>query len=398
MSETCLMSLNRYRMRHMAKQGHRGAYLAGLLLAKTDKLLSVILLCNTLCNAAVSTLIASIVVHLFGSSHIILLASTVFATFILLVFAEISPKVIAASYPETTGFFASYILYPLLIALNPIILLINGLVRYFLRSLGIRLNFEKNLHAITTEELHSIVSEASHVIPHKNRTILLNLLELEKVTVDDIMTTYTQIEYLRLSDSMSDIMARINTVSHAYLPVLEGINDDIVGIIEVARVRNYIHDHALEEMTREQLMSLIEESYAIPQNTPLYTQMYAFQEQKKRIVLVVDEYGGLKGIVTLEDILEEIVGDFIDRSPSQISSYKQEADGGWIVDGGSSLRHLNKKLSLNLPLGKAKTLNGLLLDYLQDIPESHVSLKINEHTLQILQTQDHIIRRIKIYP
>lgn len=393
------MSLNRYRMKHLAKQGHRGARLASILLAKTDKLLGVILLGNTLCIAASSTLVAVISVNLFGEGKFVLMIGTLAVTFAILVFSEISPKVIAAAHPEKLGFACSYLLYPMLWLFNPIVSFVNLFVKAFVRILGIKVNFEETLHAITTEELRSIVSEAGHYIPKKNRTILLNLLDLEKITVDDVMTAHTQVEVINFDYPIDDILQRISTSHHTRLPVREGDSEEIIGIIHIRKVINQIRMHQQDDdLTKEALREIIEDPYFVPSGTPLYTQIQQFQEKQERVALVVDEYGEFKGLVTLEDILEEVIGDFTTQSPSRIGSYRQEADGSWLVDGSSTLRDLNKKLNLHLPLNGPRTLNGLILEHFEDIPEPNTSFRVGEHTLEIMQTQDRIVKSVKIFP
>ena len=398
-SETSLMSLNRYRMKHLAKQGHRGAQLASILLSKTDKLLGVILLGNTLCIVGSSALEVLISDQLFGEGKYVLAIGSLALTFVILVFSEISPKVIAAAHAEKLGFACSYILYPLLWLFNPVVSFVNLFVKGFVRILGIKVNFEETLHAVTTEELRSIVSEAGHFIPKKNRTILLNLLDLEKITVDDVMTAHTQVEVIDFDADISDILQRISNSHHTRLPVREGDSEEMIGIIHIRKVINQLRAHQQDgDLTKEDLREVIEEPYFVPAGTPLYTQIQQFQENHERIGLIVDEYGEFKGLVTLEDILEEVIGDFTTQSPSRIGSYRQETDGSWLVDGSSTLRDLNKKLNLSLPLDGPRTLNGLILEHFEDIPEPGTSFKVNEHTLEIIQTQDRVVKSVKIFP
>ena len=398
-SETSLMSLNRYRMKHLAKQGHRGARLASVLLAKTDKLLGVILLGNTLCIVASSALEVLISHQLFGEGEYVLGLGSLVLTFVILVFSEISPKVIAAAHAEKLGFACSYLLYPLLWLFNPVVSFVNFFVKAFVRLLGIKVNFEETLHAVTTEELRSIVIDAGQYIPKKNRAILLNLFDLEKITVDDVMTAHTLAEVIDFDAPMDDILQRISNSHHTRLPVREGNNEEIVGIIHIRKVINQIRAHNLtNELNKEALRAIMDAPYFVPAGTPLYTQIQQFQENQERIALVVDEYGEFKGLVTLEDILEEVIGDFTTQSPSRIGSYRQEADGSWLVDGSSSLRDLNKKLNLLLPLDGPRTLNGLIIEHFEDIPEAGTSFKVNEHTIEIVQTQDRIVKSVKIFP
>lgn len=393
------MSLNRYRMKHLAKQGHRGAKLASLLLAKTDKLLGVILLGNTLCISAASTLVAVISLNLFGEGEFVLMIATLSITFAILVFSEISPKVIAAAFPEKIGFACSYLLYPLLWLFNPIVSFVNLFVQGFVRLLGIKVSFEETMHAITTEELRSIVSESGHYMPKKKRTILLNLLDIGKITVDDIMTAHTQVETLDFDAPIEDIMQFIYNSQHTRLPVRQGEHEEIIGILHIRKVIAQLRTHQFNnDLDKAALRQVMAEPYFIPSGTPLYTQIQQFQDKQQRVALVVDEYGEFKGMVTLEDILEEVIGEFTSPSTARMGGYKQEIDGSWLVDGSSSLRDLNKKLGLHLPTDGPRTLNGLVLEHFGDIPEANTSFRIGTHTLEIVQTQDRIVKSVKIFP
>jgi Mg2+/Co2+ transporter CorB len=393
-AETSLMSLNRYRMRHLANEGHRGAKLARKLLSQTDKLLGVILLGNTLCIAASSTIVTVLTVQLFGEGEWMLMIGTLAITFAILVFSEISPKVIAAAYPEKIGFACSYLLYPLLWVFNPVVTFVNLFVSAFVRLLGIKLNFSESMHAVTTEELKSIVTEAGGYIPKKNRTILLNLFDLESATVDDVMTAHTQIEAIDLDQPIEEIVQKLSTSNHTRLPVRKSSGEEIVGILHLRKIMTRLREG---DLTVEDIEEVMKEPYFIPANTPLYTQMQQFQEHRRRIALVVDEYGELKGLITIEDILEEIIGDFTTQSPLKHGSYRQEEDGSWIVDGSASLRDLNKKFGFEFPLDGPKTMNGLVLEHFEDIPEPNTSFKIGIHALEVLQTQDRVVKSVRIY-
>lgn len=393
------MSLNRYRLRHLVKEGNRGAKLASTLLAKTDKLLGVILLCNNFANAASATLVTVITVELFGEGEWVLMIGTLSVTFAILVFSEISPKVIAAAYPEKLGIMCSYVLYPLLKLLYPAVWFVNLFVEGLLKLFRVNVNFSETTQSLTMDELRSIVTDAGHFMPKKHRTILLNLFDLEKITVDDVMTAHTMVEIIDFDQPIEDILQRISTSHHTRLPVREGDNEEMIGILHIRKVMNqirgYQHDDPLD---KEALREIISEPYFIPSGTPLYTQIQQFQENQERIALIVDEYGEFKGLVTLEDILEEVIGDFTTQSPSRIGSYRQDEDGGWLVDGSSSLRDLNKKLHLSLPTDGPRTLNGLVIEHFEDIPEPNTSFRIGEHTLEIVQTQDRIVKIVKIFP
>lgn len=398
-AETSLMSLNRYRLRHLVKEGNRGARMASALLAKTDKLLGVILLCNNFANAASATLVTLITVELFGEGEWILMSGTLAVTFAILVFSEISPKVIAAAYPEKLGVLCSYILYPLLKVLYPVVWFINLFVGALLKILRVKVNFDDSTQALTMEELRSIVTDSGHFMPKKHRAILLNLFDLEKITVDDVMTAHTQVESIDFDASLESILQHISSSHHTRLPVRQGEHEEIIGILHIRKVITQLRaDSFGNELDKELIKELITEPYFIPSGTPLYTQIQQFQENQQRIALVVDEYGEFKGLVTLEDILEEVIGDFTTQSPSRLGSYRKEQDGSWLVDGSSSLRDLNKKLNLTLPLDGPRTLNGLILEHFEDIPEPSTSFKIGTHTLEIVQTQDRIVKSVKIFP
>lgn len=393
------MSLNRYRMKHLAKQGHRGARLASILLSKTDKLLGVILLGNTLCIVASSALEVVISHQLFGEGEYVLAIGSLVLTFVILVFSEISPKVIAAAHPEKFAYACSYLLYPLLWLFNPIVSFVNIFVKGFMRLLGMQVNFEEAHHAVSTEELRSIVTDAGHFMPKKHRSILLNLFDLEKITVDDVMTAHTLVESIDFDAPLDDIFQQIFNSQHTRLPVRQGEKEEIIGILHLRKVMSQLRsNYESNDLDKESLLEIIAEPYFIPSGTPLYTQIQQFQEKQQRVALVVDEYGEFKGLVTLEDILEEMIGDFTTQSPSRSGSYRKEADGSWLVDGSSTLRDLNKKLNLNFPLDGPRTLNGLIIEHFEDIPESNTSFKVGNHVLEIVQTQDRIVKIVKIFP
>jgi Mg2+/Co2+ transporter CorB len=394
-SETGLMAVNRYRMRHLAREGHRGARLANSLLARTDKLLGVILLGSTFTISASTTLATLIAVRMFGQGEVVLTLSTLAITFSILIFSEISPKVIAAAYPERVAFAASYVLIVLLKLTQPITWFVNLFVRAFLGLLGLNPNFSETAQAINMEELRSIVIEAGSFIPKKHQSILLNLFELEKITVDDVMTAHTYIETIDFDALPDAIAAQIATSHHTRLPVRAGQTEEVIGILHIRKV---LHQAQNSELTKESLREVMSEPYFVPSGTPLYAQLQQFQEKQQRMALVVDEYGELKGLVTLEDILEEIVGEFTTQSPSRTSAFHLQKDGSWLADGSATLRELNRKLGLGFPLDGPKTLNGLVLEHFEDIPEPGTSFKIGTHTLEIIQAQDRVVKSVRIVP
>lgn len=396
-AETSLMSLNRYRMRHLAKQGHRGAKLASRLIAQTDKTLGAILLGNTFCIVGSSTLEVIIAERLFGEGDYVLMLGSLAITFAILVFSEISPKVIAAAHAEKLGFASSYLLYPLIWLFNPIVWFVNLFVKGFVKLLGVRVNFDQT-HSVTTDELRSIVSDAGQYIPSQSRMILLNLLDLEDIIVDHIMTAHTQVEFVDLDDPIDQIMEQLANSRHSRLPVRQGDHEDIVGIVHVRKVLPLLRDfHIGKVPTKGLLQAAISPPYYIPSGTPLYTQLQQFQKHHERIALVVDEYGEFRGLLTLEDILEEVVGEFTTQSPERTKDFQQNEDGSWMVDGSSQLRDINRKLKLSLPIDGPRTLNGLILEHFEDIPEPDTSFKLGEHRLEIVDAQDRIVKLVKIY-
>ncbi|MFM1977794.1 MAG: hypothetical protein RLZZ151_309 [Pseudomonadota bacterium] len=387
------MTLNRYRLRHLANDGHHGARLAQALLKKTDHLLGAILLGNTFAAVAIATISDDISLQLLGEGNTGLIIGTITVTFVILIFGEITPKVVAAAHAEKLAFAYSYVLYPLTKILYPAIWFTNLFVMGLLKIFRIKVNFSEVTQAISTEELRSIVTESGHYIPKKNRAILLNLFDLENAIVDDVMTAHTHIEDVDLDTPFEELTLQISSSNHTRLLVKQGANEEIVGVIHIRKVINLLRNG---ELTIEGLKDIIDEPYFIPSGTPLYTQIQQFQEKHERLALVVDEYGELKGLVTLEDILEEIIGDFTTQSPLRANTYHQEEDGSWLVDGSSNLRDLNKKLNLELPLDGPRTLNGLILEHFEDIPEAGTSIKIANCALEIVQTQDKIVKSVRL--
>jgi Mg2+/Co2+ transporter CorB len=393
-SETSMMALNRYRLRHLAKSGHRGARLTTQLLARTDKLLGVILLGNNLVNAAAAGIATTIALRYFGQGEYAFLAATGIVTFFILVFSEITPKVVGATYPERIAFPTAYVLTPLLRLVYPIVWFVNLFVQGLLWLL--RLQPKGNQpHTLSMEELRTLVLEGANFLPQKHLNILLNLFDLESITVEDAMTPRIQIEAIDIESSPDEIRRQIATSNHTRLPVYRGRVDDIVGIVHVRKVLNLSEG---EQIGADTLKEIMREPYFIPLDTPLLTQLQNFQEHQDRMALVVDEYGELKGLLTLEDILEEIIGEFTTHSPMQTARFRRMDDGSIIVEGGSLLRELNRKLGYRFPLDGPKTLNGLILEHLQDIPEPGTSLKLAGYPLEVLQTQDRVIRSVRLLP
>jgi Mg2+/Co2+ transporter CorB len=392
-SETSMMALNRYRLKHLAKTGHRGARLTVQLLAQTDRLLGVVLLGSNLVNAAVAALGTVIAFRTLGESEIDLAIATSAVTFFLLVFSEITPKVIGAAYPERIAFPAAYFLTPLLRVSTPLVWFINLFVKALLTLMRLKPQAVTQTAAISLEELRTLVLEGGHFIPAKHQKILLNLFDLQSITVDDLMTPRSQIEVIDIDAAPADLRRQIGTSNHTRLPVYRGSLDNIIGILHVRKVLNL----DVDDLRADTLMQLVRPPYFVPVGTPLLAQLQNFQEEEERLGLVVDEYGELMGLITLEDILEEIIGEFTTHSPLQSSGLTRQDDGSVLAEGVTPLRELNRKLGTHFPLDGPKTLNGLILEHLEDIPEPGTTVKIAGHPIEIVQTQDRAVRSARIY-
>jgi len=394
MSETCMMALNRYRLKHLVREGNRGARLANSLLERTDQLLSFILAGNTIINAATTILVAEICRRLFGEADYVLGIATVAASVVILIFAEIIPKILGAAYSETIALGASYLLTPLIRVTRPFMWIINVIVRGLLKVLRIR-QVGEHAQPLSMEELRTLVLEGGKFIPKKHRSIFLNLFELEDMTVDDTMTPRGQIETLDLEDDLEEVRNALSTAHHTRLVVTEGGLDTVVGILHVRKVLNATRR---EQIDVEGLRAIMREPYYVPEGTPLLTQLTNFQENQRHMGLVVDEYGEILGLVTMKDILEEIVGEFTSQAIGSAARFHLEPDGSVIADGTCSLRVLNRKAGFTFPLDGPKTINGLLLEQLEDIPESGTSLIVANHPIEILQVQNRMAKVVRILP
>ena len=389
------MAINRYRLNMLIRKGSRSAKLTGRLLSKIDKLLGSILFGNTLLNVAAAAVTNILILRLFGANELALLLGTLLITFILLVFSEIMPKIIAASHPERVALPSSYLLTPLITLFHPVVYVATAVVKGFLWLLRIKVQTDQSKQKVTLEELRGLVLEAEHFLPRKHQKMLLNLVDLERITVNDVMVPRNQIESLNIDVDPSELRQQIITSHHTLMPVYADSQSNIIGILHIKRVLSLLQEEVIDAV---QLREILQEPYFIPSDTPLLKQLQQFQERHTRMGLVVDEYGELLGLVTLENILEEIVGDFTTQSPSQTGKHLRHPDGSMLLEGSSSLRELNRKLGLHLPLGEAKTLNGLILEHLQDIPEPGTSLKIEGYAIEIIQTQDRAVKVARIFP
>jgi Mg2+/Co2+ transporter CorB len=393
MAETGMMAINRYRLRALERTGHRGARLASDLLRETDRLLSVLLAGNTLVNAAITMIVGVMTIDLFGHDKVVLGVATVVVAFLILVFAEITPKVIGARYPEHVALAASYVLKPLVKGFAWTLWIVNLFVRCLLWILRIPTG-PAAPQRLSIEELRILVLESGQFMPKKHQSILINLFDLEAITVEDVMTARAQIEAVDLEAPAESLITQLTTAYHTRLVAYRGELGNLAGVLHLRKVMHLLR---AEEFDRKALAELLAEPYFVPTGTPVFAQLQYFQENHQRIALVVDEYGELQGLVSLEDIIEEIIGEFTTTAPMKAQIYAWDKDGSALAEGSSMLRELNRKLGLALPLDGPKTLNGLILEHLRDIPDAGVALKIAEVPMEIVQTQDRVIKTVRLF-
>ncbi len=391
-SETGLISLNRYRLRHMAKTGHAGAVRASDLLQRPDKLIGLILLGNNFVNILASSIATIIALRLIGDDGI--MVATLLLTVVVLIFSEITPKTLAALHPERFAFPATLFLKPMLRVLYPLVWLINTIPNALLRLIGVSQE-DMATHNISSEELRTVVNEAGAMIPRRHQKMLLSILDLEKVTVEDIMVPRSEIVGIDLDDDWETIEKQIRTSQHTRLPVFRGDIDNVQGFIHL---RNVLALRRQQEINKEDLESLIRETYFIPEGTALNTQLLHFQHQRRRIGLVVDEYGDIQGLVTLDDILEEIVGEFTTDPATSSKDIHPQEDGTFLVDGSTNIRELNRIMHWDLTTDGPKTLNGMITEYLETIPEPGTSLLLEGYPIEIMQTSSNTIKTVRIDP
>lgn len=389
-----MMALSRYRIRHLASADNRRAALVLSLLEQTERLLGVILLGNNMANTAASALAATFAIHYFGENQYALAIASTAVAFAIIIFAELTPKVIGAAYPERIALLIAPILRLLTVVMSPLVWLTNLLVRCLLRLLRVPEKPVEN--AISAEELRTIVLEGGNFIPQKHKSILLNLFGLEQISVEDVMTPRAQIEALNLAVPVEEIVRQLTTCYHNKLLVYEGEINRIVGILHVRKAMTLFNHE--EELTVEHFRELLIPPYFIPEDTDVFTQLQYFQENHERLGIIVDEYGEVQGLVTLEDIIEEMIGEFTTSMPSasRADSFGWNEQGECLLEGATPLREINKHLGLNLPLNGPKTLNGLLLEELRDIPETNVSLKMKGCVLETVQSQNQAIKVVKL--
>jgi Mg2+/Co2+ transporter CorB len=389
LAETAMMAANRHRLRHRAQHGQRGARQALALLSQIDRLLGVILLGNTLVAAAAATLTAVITKRLFGEGELALALGTLAITFVILVFAEISPKVVGAAHADRIAPIVSYALTPMLKVASPIIWFVNLFVQGLLSLL--RIKTTGDTATLSHEELRSLVLESQY-FRGTHRAMLANLLDLEALTVDDVMTPRHQIHYLDLEAKRSLLVEQLATSYHSRLPACEGALENVVGIVQLKHV---LQLQQADEIDAARLRQILRPPYFVPRGTSLLTQLQQFQTDHQRLGLVVDEYGELQGLVTIEDIIEEIVGEFTTSAPGS-ETYRRDADGSVAVDGMAPLRRLNRKLGTAFPLDGPKTLNGLIVEHLGEIPDAGTEVRVAGQAMEILQTQDRAIKVVRL--
>jgi len=392
-SETALMTVNRYRLRNRAQEGHRGAIFAERLLARPDRLLGLILLCNNFVNIVASALTTLIALRLGGEAAIAI--ATGLLTLVILVFAEVAPKTLAALHPERLAYPAAYVYTPLSRLLSPVIVIVNFAANNLLKPFGIRPGASQD-DSLSPNELRTVVTEAGRLIPKRHQNMLVSILDLEQATVEDIMVPRNEIMGIDLDDPWDEVMDDLTTSQHTRLPVFRENIDNIVGVLHTRRVLNSV---ARGDLDRKTLEKIVRTPYFIPENTSLHRQLINFQNTQRRLGLVVDEYGDIQGLVTLEDILEEIVGEFTtDPTASRLQGIAQNEDGSWMVNGNIPLRTLNRVLALQLPTDGPKTVNGLVLEYMETIPEPGTSIKVAGYPIEIIQSTASVVKTVRIQP
>jgi Mg2+/Co2+ transporter CorB len=390
-SETGLMTLNRYRLRHLARTRHAGARRAQKLLERPDRLIGLILLGNNFANILASSLTTVIALRLGGEAGIAIGAGLL--TLVILIFAEVTPKTLAALHPERVAFPAAFIYGPLLWLLYPLVWVVNTIANALLNALGIRQE-DGSSDALSQEELRTVVLEAGAMIPKRHQSMLLNIIDLETVTVEDIMVPRKEITGIDLQDNWDAIVRQITICQYTRLPVFRDSIDNVIGFIHMRKVLPLLMEHRLDAETLE---GLIREPVFIPENTPLNRQLLNFQRERRRIGLVVDEYGDIQGLATLEDILEEVVGEFTTDPSTSIRDYTPEEDGSFLVNGSASVRDLNRSLHMELPVDGPKTLNGMVLEYLEDIPRPGTSLLLSGYPVDIVQTRGNLVKTLRVH-
>ena len=393
-SETGMMSLNKYRLRHLEKEHHKGAKRVSKLLQRPDRLIGLILIGNNLVNIAASSVATIIGIRLFGD--VIGIAVATFGlTFVILIFAEVTPKTLAALYPEKVAFPSSFILNFLLKLLYPLVVLVNLITNGILKLFGI--SPEKiEEHSLSKEELKTVVYESAALLPERHQNMLVSILDLEQVKVEDVMVPRNEIVAIDVNDDWKLIMRQLTHAQHTRVLLYRENIDDTVGFIHA---RDALRLLTKEQFTKATLLRAVREIYYIPEGTSLNVQLLKFQQAKERIGIVVDEYGDIQGLVTLEDILEEVVGDFTtSMTPTLSENVHPQQDGSFLVDGSANVRDLNKEMGWDFPIDGPKTLSGLIIEFLEDIPNEKVSMRISGYPIEIVEVNENTIKLARIMP
>lgn len=392
-SETGMMSLNRYRLRHLASQGHKGAKRVEALLERPDRLIGLILIGNNLVNILASAIATIIGMRLYGDYGVAI--ATGVLTLVILVFAEITPKTLAALFPEKVSYTSSILLRILMKLMAPLVIFINFITNGLLRLLGVKAS-ESSSDPLSSEELRTVVNEAGSLIPRRHQDMLISILDLEHVTVNDIMVPRNEITGIDINDDWKSIVRQLTHSAHGRVVLYRDQIDEVVGMLRLRQAYRLMLEK--NEFNKETLLRAADEVYFIPEATPLNVQLLKFQRNKERIGMIVDEYGDIIGLITLEDILEEIVGEFTtSMSPSLAEEITPQSDGSYLIEGSANIRDINKGLNWKLPTD-ARTLNGLILEHLQDIPESYLSLEIANHKMELIEMAENKIKLVKVYP
>jgi len=392
-SETSMMAINRYRLRHLVAKKYPAAQRVSQLLESPDRLIGVILLGNNFVNILASSIGTVIAVELWGEAGIVIAATSL--TILILIFSEVTPKTIAALYPERIAFSSSFFIKPLLKILYPLVWLLNSSSNFLIKLVGLSTEQNQDTHRLNSDELRTVVLEAEGIIPKRHQQMLLGILDLEKVTVEDIMIPRNEIVGIDLNDPIDVITEQLASTQHTRLPLYREDIDNMVGILHVRRVLRLFQQ---EELTKETLEKNARDLYFVPEGTPLNTQLLNFQRHKRRIGLVVNEYGDIQGLVTLEDILEEIVGDFTTSPDTLNPDIHPQEDSSFLVDASITVRELNRIMQWHLPIEGPKTLNGLILEYLEAIPEAGTSLRLAGYPIEIVQTANNAVKTVRIRP
>jgi len=391
-TETALMSVNRYRLRHLAREGSTSARVAERLLERPDRLIGMILICNNFVNSAAAALVTLIALSIGGEAYAAI-GVTAF-TIVLIIFGEVAPKTFGALYPERLALPSALIYQVLLRILYPIVWATTLVANGVLRLLGVSPE-KASRTSLSSDELRTVVAEASTVIPHRHQRMLMSILDLERISVEDIMVPRNEISGINVAGDWDEVMEQLQQSRHTRIPCYEGNLENLVGILHMKKVVRLL---ARDELSRERLVALAHERepYYVPEGTSLNTQLLQFQRQRRRVAFVVDEYGDVQGLITLEDLLEEIVGEFTSDTSSAHKDVHKERGDSYLVNASASLRALNRKMGWSLPTSGPRTLNGLIIEYLETIPEPGTSLKINGYSLEILQTSDNAVKTVRL--